>query len=202
VEQAFDGDSALEKARELPIDLIVLDVMLPRRDGFDVCRTLRAEGSRTPILMLTARGQTKDTVEGLKIGADDYVTKPFEMSELMARVAALLRRVPPSDTYSFGPFRLDFRGTELSRDGKVVTLSAREYQLLRFLIEHRGETVTRDVLLKEVWGYGANVYTRTVDMRIATLRQHLEDDPKKPRYILTVQGLGYKFKSDDDETSI
>ncbi|MEO5926997.1 MAG: response regulator transcription factor [Bryobacteraceae bacterium] len=202
VEQAFDGNSALAKARSLPIDLIILDVMLPQRDGFDVCRTLRSEGSKTPILMLTARSQTKDTVEGLKIGADDYVTKPFEMSELMARVEALLRRFPPTGAYSFGPFRVDFRGTEVTRDGKLVNLSAREFQLLRFLIEHRGETVSREMLLKEVWGYDPSLYTRTVDMRIATLRQHLEDDPKQPRYILTVQGLGYKFRSDDHETTL
>jgi len=202
VEHAYDGDSALEKARRLPVDLIVLDVMLPRRNGLEVCATLRAEGHKTPILMLTARSQTQDTIEGLKIGADDYVTKPFEMSELMARVAALLRRVPPVETFTFGPFRVDFRGTEVTRDGKRLGLSAREFQLLRFLIEHRGETVTREVLLREVWGYGANIYTRTVDMRIAALRQHLEEDPKQPRYILTIQGLGYKFKPDDHENTV
>ena len=200
VDQAYDGQTALEKARSAPVDLIVLDLMLPRLDGSEVCGALRAEGNKTPILMLTARSQTQDKVEGLKIGADDYVTKPFEMSELMARVAALLRRVPPVDSFTFGPFRVDLRGTEVTRDGQRVNLSAREFQLLRFLIEHRGETLTRDVLLRKVWGYGAGIYTRTVDMRIATLRQHLEDDPKHPRYILTVQGLGYKFKADDHET--
>ena len=202
VELAFDGDSALEKARALPIDLIILDVMLPKRDGLDVCETLRQEGFSRPILMLTARSQTKDTVEGLKIGADDYVTKPFEMTELMARVGALLRRVPPQETFSFGAFRVDFKGTEVTRDGKSVGLSAREFQLLRYLIEHRGETVSREALLKEVWGYDPSLYTRTVDMRVASLRQHIEDDPKQPRYILTVQGLGYKFRSDEHETSL
>jgi two-component system alkaline phosphatase synthesis response regulator PhoP len=202
VDHAYDGEVALKKARGAPVDLIVLDLMLPRLSGTKVCEALRAEGNKTPILMLTARSQTQDKVEGLKIGADDYVTKPFEMSELMARVAALLRRVPPTDTFTFGPFRVDLRGTEVTRDGKRVTLSAREFQLLRFLIEHRGETLTRDVLLRQVWGYGAGIYTRTVDMRIATLRQHLEEDPKQPRYILTVQGLGYKFKADDHETQL
>jgi two-component system alkaline phosphatase synthesis response regulator PhoP len=200
VEYASDGVEGLEKATRLPIDLIILDVMLPRKDGFEVCQAIRAAGRSTPILMLTARGQIEDTVNGLKIGADDYVTKPFDMGELMARVAALLRRAPvngPSRIYEFGAIRVDLRGTEVTRDGKVVDLSAREFQLLRFLIEHRGETLSRDVLLKEVWGYRAAVYTRTVDMRIANLRQQLEDDPKQPRFILTVQGLGYKFKPEE-----
>lgn len=198
VEHAYDGEEALRKARALPVDLIILDVMLPRKDGLEVCETLRSEGYKTPILMLTARSQTKDTVDGLRIGADDYVTKPFEMPELMARVQALLRRVPPADTFKFGPFQMDFRGTELTRDGTRVNLSAKEFQLLRYLVEHRGETLSRDVLLKEVWGYGAKIYTRTVDMRIAALRQHLEEDPKQPRYVLTVQGFGYKFRGDDE----
>src|SRR3984885_15165332 len=202
VEYACDGIEGLEKATRLPIDLIILDVMLPRKDGFEVCQAIRAAGHSTPILMLTARGQIEDTVNGLKIGADDYVTKPFDMGELMARVAALLRRAPASShgsVYEFGSIRVDLRGTEVTRDGNVVTLSAREFQLLRFLIEHPGETLSRDVLLKQVWGYRAAVYTRTVDMRIANLRQRLEDDPKQPKFILTVQGLGYKFKPEESE---
>ena len=200
VEYASDGVEGLEKATRLPIDLIILDVMLPRKDGFEVCQAIRAAGRSTPILMLTARGQIEDTVNGLKIGADDYVTKPFDMGELMARVAALLRRASangPSRIYEFGAIRVDLRGTEVTRDGKVVNLSAREFQLLRFLIEHRGETLSRDLLLTQVWGYRAAVYTRTVDMRIANLRQQLEDDPKQPKFILTVQGLGYKFKPEE-----
>ena len=206
VEYAGDGIEALEKARKLPLDLIILDIMLPRKDGFEVCQALRAAGRATPILMLTARSRTADTVNGLKIGADDYVTKPFNMGELMARVGALLRRAaanaaPQRSICEFGSIRVDLRGTEVTRNGKVVDLSAREFQLLRFLIEHRGETLSRDVLLRDVWGYGAKIHTRTVDMRIANLRQQLENDPKNPEFILTVQELGYKFRSDVPETA-
>jgi two-component system alkaline phosphatase synthesis response regulator PhoP len=207
VEYACDGSEGLEKATRTlsptspPVDLIILDLMLPRKDGFEVCRAIRAAGRATPILMLTARARIEDTVSGLKIGADDYVTKPFNMGELMARVAALLRRAsanggPQPSIYEFGSIRVDLRGTEVTRYGKIVDLSAREFQLLRFLIEHRGETLSRDVLLRDVWGYGAKIHTRTVDMRIANLRQQLEDDPKEPAFILTVQGLGYKFRSE------
>jgi two-component system alkaline phosphatase synthesis response regulator PhoP len=211
VDYASDGAEGLEKAtRRLspaspPLDLIILDIMLPRKDGFEVCRAIRAAGRSTPILMLTARSQTADTVNGLKIGADDYVTKPFNMGELMARVGALLRRAsangaPQPSVCEFGSIRVDMRGTEVTRNGRVVDLSAREFQLLRFLIEHRGETLSRDVLLRDVWGYGAKIHTRTVDMRIANLRQQLEDDPKEPKFILTVQGLGYKFRSQAPDT--
>jgi two-component system alkaline phosphatase synthesis response regulator PhoP len=204
VEYACDGHEGLEKATRLPVDLIILDIMLPRKDGFEVCQAIRAAGRAAPILMLTARTQTEDTVKGLKIGADDYVTKPFNMGELMARVAALLRRAPSNRSpelgiFEFGSICVDLRGTEVTRNGKVVNLSAREFQLLRFLIEHRGETISRDVLLRDVWGYSAKIYTRTVDMRIASLRQQLEDDPKQPRFILTVQGLGYKFRDEGPE---
>jgi two-component system alkaline phosphatase synthesis response regulator PhoP len=205
VDYASDGHEGLEKAKKLPLDLIILDIMLPLKDGFEVCRAIRAAGRATPILMLTARSQTVDTVNGLKIGADDYVTKPFNMGELMARVGALLRRASangthPLNVFEFGSIRVDMRGTEVTRNGNVVDLSAREFQLLRFLIEHRGETLSRDVLLRDVWGYGAKIHTRTVDMRIANLRQQLEGDPKNPEFILTVQGLGYKFRSDGPET--
>ena len=199
VEYATNGDEGLEKATGLPMDLIILDIMLPRKNGFTVCRDIRQAGLITPILMLTARGQTADKVNGLKIGADDYVTKPFDMRELMARVEALLRRAPNSPVthpgaYQFGSVHVDLRGTEVTRDGKGVNLSAREFQLLRYLIEHRGATLSREELLKEVWGYNANMFTRTVDVHIASLRQKLENDPKQPKFILTVQGLGYKFK--------
>jgi two-component system alkaline phosphatase synthesis response regulator PhoP len=198
VDYASDGQEGLEKAMQLPVDLIILDLMLPRKDGYEVCQAIRAAGRDAPILMLTARSRIEDTVKGLKIGADDYVTKPFNMTELMARVGALLRRAPANaaqpSIFEFGTIRVDLRGTEVTRNGEVVGLSAREFQLLRFLIEHRGETLSRDVLLRDVWGYGAKIYTRTVDMRIANLRQHLEDDPKQPKFILTVQGLGYKFR--------
>jgi DNA-binding response OmpR family regulator len=197
VEQVYDGESALERAAAAPPDLIILDVMLPYKDGFEVCRALRDRGQRTPILMLTARTRAEDTVRGLKLGADDYVTKPFEMSVLMARVAALLRRALQPAVFRFGPVVVDFRGTTVTRHGVPVNLSAREFQLLRFLIERRGETLSRKVLLEQVWGYAPGIYTRTVDMRIASLRQQLEEDPKRPQYILTVQGLGYKFRSED-----
>jgi two-component system alkaline phosphatase synthesis response regulator PhoP len=199
VEYAADGIEGLKKATEHAVDLVLLDVMLPGKDGFDVCRAIRAKGRNTPILMLTARGQSDDAVRGLKLGADDYVAKPFNMGELMARVAALLRRVSSKDTTIFeaGAIRVDFSGTEVTKHGERVILSAREFQLLRFLIERRGETLSRETLLKEVWGYSADMYTRTVDMRIANLRQRLEDDPKQPQYILTVQGLGYKFRADE-----
>jgi len=204
VEYAADGNEGLAKARSLPVDLIILDVMLPGKDGFEVCESIRASGQTTPILMLTALSQIKDTVQGLKIGADDYVTKPFDMGELMARVGALLRRAPikpKAQVLEFGDVRVDMLGTEVTRNGRLVPLSAREFQLLRFLIEHRGETISRDVLLREVWGYSAKIYTRTVDMRIANLRQQLEEDPKQPKFILTVQGLGYKFRADESESA-
>lgn len=200
VECAANGNEGYEKATQLPFDLIILDVMLPKKSGFDVCQDIRKAGLITPILMLTARGQTTDKVNGLKIGADDYVTKPFNLQELMARVEALLRRAPirpavQSGIFEFGSIHVDLLGTEATRDGKSVNLSAREFQLLRYFIEHRGATLSRDDLLKQVWGYSADMYTRTVDVHIASLRQKLEDDPKQPQFILTVQGLGYKFKA-------
>jgi two-component system alkaline phosphatase synthesis response regulator PhoP len=202
VDYAGNGEEGFEKATQLPFDLIILDVMLPKRDGFDVCKGIRDAGLITPILMLTARGQTSDKVSGLKIGADDYVTKPFNMLELMARVEALMRRAPirpaaqaQTSVVGFGTIHVDLVGTETTRDGKPVNLSAREFQLLRYLIEHRGATLSREELLKQVWGYSADMYTRTVDVHIASLRQKLEDDPKQPKFILTVQGFGYKFKA-------
>ncbi len=200
VECAADGDAGFEKATRIPFDLIILDVMLPHKSGFDVCHDIRQAGLITPILMLTARGQTSDKVNGLKIGADDYVTKPFNMLELMARVEALLRRAPSrpvaqTGAFNFGSVHVDLVGTEATRDGQVLNLSAREFQLLRYFIEHRGATLSREELLKQVWGYSADMYTRTVDVHVASLRQKLEDDPKQPKFILTVQGLGYKFRS-------
>ena len=200
VECAADGDEGFEKATQIPFDLIILDVMLPHKSGFVVCRDIRQAGLITPILMLTARGQTSDKVNGLKIGADDYVTKPFNMLELMARVEALLRRAPSRPVVQtggvdFGSIHVDLVGTEATREGQVVNLSAREFQLLRYFIEHRGATLSREELLKQVWGYSADMYTRTVDVHVASLRQKLEEDPKQPKFILTVQGLGYKFKS-------
>ena len=199
VDYATNGDEGLEKATLLPFDLIILDVLLPHRNGFTVCRDIRQSGLITPILMLTALSQTADKVNGLKIGADDYVTKPFDMLELIARVKALLRRAPTSSAihggfYQFGSILVDLRGTEATRNGETVDLSAREFQLLRYFIEHRGATLSRKELLKQVWGYSVNMFTRTVDVHVASLRQKLENDPKQPRFILTVQGVGYKFK--------
>ena len=200
VELAANGDEGFEKATQLPFDLIILDIMLPKRSGFVVCRDIREAGLITPILMLTARGQTGDKVTGLKIGADDYLTKPFDMRELTARIEALLRRAPSrpvaqTGVHAFGSIRVDLVGTEATCDGKIVNLSAREFQLLRYFMEHRNATLSRDELLKQVWGYSAGIYTRTVDVHVASLRQKLEEDPKQPRFIVTVQGLGYKFRS-------
>ncbi len=198
VETSSDGQEGYDQASAGNFDLIILDLMLPRKSGLDVCRDLRQNGLATPILMLTARDQTVDKVLGLKLGADDYLTKPFEMLELMARVEALLRRAaagPRSGAAScgFGSIRVDLRRTEVLRDGTPVALSAKEFQLLSYFIKHRGETLSRERLLQEVWGYTSTPYTRTVDVHVAWLRQKLEADPKQPRWIVTVHGLGYKF---------
>ena len=197
VETASEGDEGFSKASAGGFDLIILDVMLPNRNGIDICRDLRQAGHNTPILMVTARGQTVDKVLGLKIGADDYLTKPFEMLELLARIEALLRRSAPrrapSASHEFGKIRVDFRSTEVIRNGEALNLSAKEFQLLRYFIEHGRETLSRETLLQRVWGYHSMPTTRTVDVHIAWLRQKLEDDPKNPRWILTVHGMGYKF---------
>lgn len=197
VETASDGSQGVERALAGGLDLIILDVMLPKKSGLDVCRDLRQHAVTTPVLMLTARGQVVDKVLGLKIGADDYLTKPFDMMELLARIEALLRRPagPGTNGVAFqnGTLRVDFRSTTVWREGEPVTLSAREFQLLRYFIEHRGETVSREELLKNVWGYESTPNTRTVDVHVAWLRQKLEDDPRRPQLILTLQGLGYKF---------
>jgi two-component system, OmpR family, alkaline phosphatase synthesis response regulator PhoP len=197
VQCAANGDQGVDQATRLPFDLIILDVMLPRRSGLDVCRDIRKAGLATPILMLTARSQTVDKVIGLKLGADDYLTKPFETLELLARIEALLRRVPArmakAAVFEFGSLRVDLRGTQVTRRGTPVYLSAREFQLLRYFVEHNGVTLSRDEILKEVWNYDASTFTRTVDVHVASLRQKLEDDPKRPHLIFTVPGFGYKF---------
>jgi len=197
VDFAVDGLEAYEKAKHLPFDLIILDVMLPGRNGFDVCRDIRQAGIGTPVLLLTARDQIVDKVVGLKLGADDYVTKPFDSLELMARVEALLRRTPrraAQEIYSFGDIRVDIPGTQVSREGKPVSLSAREFQLLKYFIEHPGTTLSRDDILREVWQYDSGTFTRTVDVHVGSLRQKLESDPKKPVWIVTVSRLGYRFE--------
>jgi two-component system alkaline phosphatase synthesis response regulator PhoP len=194
-----DGETGLRTALIDPFDLILLDVMLPKKSGFDVCQELRKRDVRTPILMLTARGQVVDKVVGLKIGADDYLTKPFEMPELVARIEALLRRAstpatrPIADQHQFGEVEVDFRKAEVRRAGEPIDLSAKEFQLLRYFIEHRGATLSRDELLNEVWGYNSLPSTRTIDVHVAWLRQKLEPNPRHPQYILTVHGMGYKF---------
>lgn len=195
---ASDGPEGETKAKQNAFDVILLDVMLPGKGGFDVCRDLRQHGVTTPILMLTARGQTIDKVLGLKIGADDYLTKPFETMELLARIEALLRRnssspITPSSNYSFGDIQIDVRRTEVRKNGEELSLSAKEFQLLKYFLEHRGNTLSRDVLLHEVWGYDSMPTTRTVDVHVAWLRQKLEENPKQPKWILTVHGMGYKF---------
>jgi DNA-binding response OmpR family regulator len=196
VETAADGETAL--AASGPFDLILLDLMLPKKSGLDVCRELRERGSTTPVLMLTARGETHDRVIGLKLGADDYLVKPFAMAELLARIEALLRRPSSmltlgSDSFAFGDVRVDFRRAIVRRGEETVELSALELRLLRHLIEHAGEVLSRDRLLGAVWGYKGNVSTRTVDVHISWLRQKLEAVPGQPRHILTLHGIGYKF---------
>ena len=197
VESSTDGESGLERAAREAFDLLLLDVMLPRLGGFDVLKELRHRNVETPVIMLTARGQVVDRVVGLKLGADDYVTKPFEMVELLARIEAKLRRAPvsphPSEGYQFGSVRIDFRRAEVTRDGEPMELSAREFQLLKYFIEHRGATLTREELLNEVWGYNAMPSTRTVDVHVAWLRQKIEPNPRHPQFVITVHGMGYKF---------
>ena len=199
VESEGDAVAGLAKATTGTFDIILLDVMLPGGSGFDVCRTLRQRGIQTPILMLTARGQVVDRVVGLKLGADDYLVKPFEMAELLARIEALLRRGAAAssatigETYRFGEIFVDLRKAEVTRAGQPIELSAREFKLLRYFVEHRGAALSRDELLNEVWGYNAMPSTRTVDVHVAWLRQKIEDNPRHPQYIHTVHGLGYKF---------
>jgi two-component system alkaline phosphatase synthesis response regulator PhoP len=194
---ARDGIEGLTQARSDAPDLIILDVMLPKMSGLDVCKTLRAEGRDVPIIMLTARGQEIDKVLGLKLGADDYVTKPFGFMELMARCEALLRRVEGRtagvERYSFGDVTLDFKKAEAKRKGKSLDLSAREIRLLQYMVERRGELLTREQILEAVWGYDQAPLTRTVDMHVAKLRKKIEPVPEEPVWIVTVHRMGYKF---------
>lgn len=198
VETVSDGESALQATDQSGYDLMVLDVMLPGMNGFDVCREVRRRNLNIPILMLTARSETVDKIVGLRLGADDYVTKPFDMGELVARVEALMRRpahVPkvPGARFEFGDVVVDLLGAEVHRGGARIDLTAREFMLLRCLIENRGTVQSRDTLMKVVWNYDAELSTRTLDVHIAWLRQKLEERPSQPRFIITMRGLGYKF---------
>ena len=194
---ARNGREGLEKATTEKPDIILLDVMLPLMSGIDVCRTLRTRGIETPILMLTARSQEIDKVIGLEVGADDYVTKPFSIKELLARIRAHLRRaskqVVDIESFSFGDVELNFKKYVARKGGQVLELSAREFEILRYLIRRRGEIVTRDQLLDQVWGYRSTPVTRTVDNHIARLRQKIEQDPSEPQHIITVHRIGYRF---------
>ena len=194
---ASDGAAGLEKARTEKPDLLILDIMMPKLSGLEVCKTLRGEGFEKPIIMLTARGQEIDKVVGLELGADDYVTKPFSIRELLARVRAILRRSDGSKRrlarYRFSDVELDFEVYRATKGGTALEMSPREFELLRYLIERKGDTVSRDQLLEDVWGYESYPSTRTVDTHIAKLRAKIGDSGSEPRYILTMHGSGYKF---------
>lgn len=198
VDVAQDGLTGFQKARTGQFDLILLDVMLPGKSGFDVCRDLRQSGCDAAILMLTARTQVVDRVVGLKLGADDYLMKPFDASELLARIEALLRRVRkegsvPVNRFEFGEVTADFERGEVLRNGRPVPLASKEMQLLRYLIDNREKVLSRDELLTNVWEYQPSVSSRTVDVHMAWLRQKLEPNPQSPRHFHTVRGVGYRF---------
>jgi DNA-binding response OmpR family regulator len=192
-----NGDEGLRLAREDSYDLIILDLMLPGMDGLDLCRQLKREGNPTPIIMLTAKGSESDRVMGLEVGADDYITKPFSLRELLARIKAILRRtnrdIPHLKEYQFGDFYVNFERYEATKGNEPIELSPREFEILRLLAEHRGEIVSREMFLEEVWGYESLPSTRTVDNHIAKLRQKIEEDPERPKHIVTVHRMGYKF---------
>jgi two-component system, OmpR family, alkaline phosphatase synthesis response regulator PhoP len=198
VETEADGPAGLARASAERFDVIVLDVMLPGMNGLDVCRELRRKGNDVAILMLTARGQLTDRVVGLKLGADDYLTKPFEPLELVARVEALLRRVrkdglAPVQSFGFSDVTVDFERGDVRKNGAPVALAAKELELLRYLVDHRGNVVSREELLEGVWEYQPGVSSRTLDVHVAWLRQKLEDNPAMPKHIHTVRGVGYRF---------
>ena len=198
VETAMDGAAGLERASAGGFDLLLLDLMLPRMNGLEVCRELRRRGKDLAILMLTAKSQLTDRVVGLKLGADDYLTKPFEPPELLARIEALLRRtkkekLAPLASFQFDDIDIDFERNRVTRAGAAVNLAAKELELLRYLIHHRGNVVSREELLEGVWEYQPGVSSRTIDVHVAWLRQKLEDNPQTPRHIHTVRGVGYRF---------
>ena len=200
VSSATDGLKGFSMAREQSFDLIILDIMLPKMNGFEVCKQLRQAGITTPILILTAKSQEVDKVLGLEIGADDYVTKPFSPCELIARVNALIRRTKQTqqakELYHFGDMDIDFKKYEVKKGRESVNLTALEFTLLHFLIKHEDQVVSRDSILDNVWGNSVYVYPRTIDTHIANLRKKIEDDPENPKFILGVRSIGYKFKAD------
>lgn len=198
LETAADGEAGLARASSGLFDLIVLDVMLPKKPGFDVCRELRQKGIDSAILMLTAKTRVADRVVGLKLGADDYLTKPFDPAELLARIEALLRRVQKEDripvrTFAFDGIEADFERPVVTRNGQPVNLAAKEMQLFQFLVDHRERVVTREEILQKVWKYNSEVSSRTIDVHIAWLRQKLEENPQHPKHIHTIRGKGYRF---------
>lgn len=200
VDTAMDGPTGLQKGVNRELALIILDVMLPGKNGFDVCRELRRQGCDTAILMLTAKTQVMDRVVGLKLGADDYLAKPFDPAELLARVEALLRRVTKKGRvmvshFEFSGVEVDFESGQVVKNGEPVTMAAKELQLLRYLIDRRGTVVTREDLMQNVWEYQSDVSSRTIDVHIAWLRQKLEENPQSPKYIHTVRGIGYRFNA-------
>ena len=204
---ANDGKSGYEMAVEKNPDFIILDIMLPKMDGFTLCKKLRDQGNMTPVLMLTARGEEPDKVQGLDFGADDYVTKPFSLPELLARVRALLRRRPgeekekkPPDIIQLGNIFLDFKKYKALKDEQPLNLTPKEFGVLRYLASQAGDVVTRDELLDEVWGYEKYPTTRTVDNHLAQLRSKIEENPSDPRYLITVHGVGYKLVWDEEKT--
>ena len=201
---APDGRRGLALALSEAPDLILLDVMMPGMSGWDLCRELRRRGLDVPVIMLTARGEEVDRVLGLELGADDYVTKPFSLRELMARIRAVLRRPGPRqkfEEFAFGDVRVHLRARQAFKRGREVRLTRKEFDLLRYLIEHPGEVITRDRLLDEVWGYEQFPTTRTVDTHILRLRQKFEDDPERPAHILTAHGQGYRFVAEKGASS-
>lgn len=197
ITKAEDGLKGYNLAVEGEFDLILLDLVLPLKDGFEICRDLRGGGKKTPIIMLTSKNEEIDKVLGLEMGADDYITKPFSLKELLARIKALLRRAEPAspdiEEYSFGDVNMNLKKMEIDKKGTPLKLSATEYKILKYFIEHEGEVISRDKFLDDVWGYDSFPTTRTVDNYILTLRKKIEDDPSSPEHIVTVHTAGYKF---------
>jgi len=204
VDTASDGTQGWQKAQSAQAELLVLDLMLPGMSGLEIAKKLRDTGSRVPIIMLTAKGDEDDRVLGLELGADDYMTKPFSVRELLARIRSVLRRSGAEESrspalFQFGAIEVDFRRQRVRKDGEILEISAREFRLLAYLIEHRGEMLSREQLLNDIWGYDVYPTTRTVDNHIARLRKKVEEEPENPRWIQTVRGAGYLFETDPDE---